>query len=164
MDSKRLINEEFETEDPNTPEIDPEEPEIEEESESILISVKKLLGINNMDDFDQDIIIHINSSISILRQLGIGPAKGFMITGKGETYRDYLGEDSQELSMVKQYLYCKVRKIFDPPTSGSVMSALDEQIKELEFRLNFQVDPRETFGIESASDFASTRFPEIDNE
>lgn len=117
----------------------------EKNSESILGSVKKLLGINNMDDFDQDIIIHINSSISILRQLGIGPVKGFMITGEEETYQDYLGEDSKEIPMVKQYFYCRVRKIFDPPTSGSVMSAIDEQIKELEFRLNFQVDPEDPF-------------------
>lgn len=117
----------------------------EQNSESILESVKKLLGINNMDDFDQDVIIHINSSISILRQLGVGPIKGFMITGKDETYQDYLGEDSKEIPMAKQYFYCRVKKIFDPPTSGSVMSALDEQIKELEFRLNFQVDPEDPF-------------------
>lgn len=122
-----------------------ENEEQEKKSKSILKSVKKLLGINDMDDFDQDIIIHINSSISILRQLGIGPIKGFYITGEDETYEDYLGEDSQEVPMVKQYLYCKVRKIFDPPTSGSVMSALEEQIKELEFRLNFQVDPENPF-------------------
>lgn len=132
--------------------------EQEKKSESILESVKKLLGINDMDDFDQDVIIHINSSISILRQLGVGPVKDFYITGEDETYEDYLGEDSQEVSMVKQYLYCRVRKIFDPPTSGSVMSALDEQIKELEFRLNFQADPEDPFE-DSASAFAAN-FPE----
>lgn len=119
--------------------------EEQKNSESILASVKKLLGINDVDDFDQDIITHINSSISILRQLGVGPIKGFMITGEEETYQDYLGEDSKEIPMVKQYFYCRVRKTFDPPTSGSVMSALDEQIKELEFRLNFQVDPEDPF-------------------
>lgn len=118
----------------------------EKESESILGSVKKLLGINNVDDFNQDIIIYINSAISVLRQLGVGPTKSFIITGEDETYTDYLGENSEEISMVKQYFYCKVRKIFDPPTSGSVMSSLDETIKELEWRLNIQVDPVETFG------------------
>lgn len=120
--------------------------------ESILGSIKKLLGINECDDFDQDIIIHINSSISILRQLGVGSSKNFIVTSEKETYTEYLGNDSEEISMVKQYLYCKVRKIFDPPTSGSVMSAIEEQIKELEFRLNIQVDPKETFK-DSVSDF-----------
>lgn len=123
--------------------------EQEIKSESILGSVKKLLGINDIDDFNQDIIIHINSAISILRQLGVGPNKGFFITGEKETYNDYLGDNSEEISMVKQYLYCKVRKIFDPPTSGSVLSALEETIKELEWRLNIQVDPKETFDEES---------------
>lgn len=150
-----LINKEDDLEidnSENQPSEDEEDNKQEKKSESILGSVKKLLGINNMDDFDQDIIIHINSSIFILRQLGIGPAKGFMITGEDETYDDYLGEDSEESSMVKQYLYCRVRKIFDPPTSGSVMSALEEQIKELEFRLNIQVDPIETFQEEEQED------------
>lgn len=124
---------------------DDKKEEEEKTSESILGSVKKLLGINNMDDFDQDIIIHINSAISILRQLGVGSVKGFVITGEDETFQDYLGEESKEIPMVKQYLYCKVRKIFDPPSNGSIMSALDEQIKELEFRLNFQVDPEDPF-------------------
>ena len=130
--------------------------------ESILGSIKKLLGINECDDFDQDIIIHINSSISILKQLGVGPSKSFIVTSEKETYTDYLGNDSEEISMVKQYLYCKVRKIFDPPTSGSVMSAIEEQIKELEFRLNIQVDPKETFK-DSVSDFAKN-FPEREDK
>ena len=42
--------------------------------ESILISIKKLLGITKDDtDFDTDIIIHINSVLAVLSQLGVGP-------------------------------------------------------------------------------------------
>lgn len=126
-------------------ELKDQETEKKKNPESILGSVKKLLGINNVDDFDQDIVVHINSAISVLRQLGVGPNKTFIVTGEDETYTDYLGENSEEISMVKQYFYCKVRKIFDPPTSGSVMSSLEETIKELEWRLNIQVDPVETF-------------------
>ena len=38
--------------------------------ESILISIKKLLGITKDDtDFDTDIIIHINSVLAVLSQL-----------------------------------------------------------------------------------------------
>ena len=38
-------------------------------TDSILLSVKKLIGINEDDDsFDVDIIIHINSAISTLFQ------------------------------------------------------------------------------------------------
>ena len=50
-------------------------------SESILISIKKLLGIDeSYTHFDPDIIIHINSVFSILTQMGVGPANGFSIS------------------------------------------------------------------------------------
>ena len=47
--------------------------------DSILLSIKKLLGIG--DDykyFDEDIIMHINSVFMILNQLGIGPEAGIL--------------------------------------------------------------------------------------
>ena len=48
--------------------------------ESILISIKKLLGIAaEFTEFDADIIMHINSVFMILTQLGVGPSKGFTI-------------------------------------------------------------------------------------
>lgn len=50
-------------------------------TESILVSIKKLLGIaDEYTQFDTDIIIHINSVFSVLQQLGIGPEDGFKIT------------------------------------------------------------------------------------
>ena len=56
-------------------------------SESILISIKKLLGIDeSYTHFDPDIIIHINSVFSILTQMGVGPANGFSISGKDEVW------------------------------------------------------------------------------
>ena len=58
-------------------------------SESILISIKKLLGIDeSYTHFDPDIIIHINSVFSILTQMGVGPANGFSISGKDESGPD----------------------------------------------------------------------------
>ena len=42
--------------------------------ESILTSIKKLLGVaEEYEHFDPDIIMHINSVLMILTQLGIGP-------------------------------------------------------------------------------------------
>jgi hypothetical protein len=108
--------------------------------DSILTSIKKLLGIEEKyTQFDQDIIIHINSALMALNQLGIGPTAGFTITDDTAIWSDVLGE-SINLEAIKSYIYMKVRLIFDPPTSSFVLDAIDNQIKELEWRLIVQVE------------------------
>lgn len=110
--------------------------------QSIFNSIKALLGPDaDYDVFDQDILIFINSALSTLTQLGIGPANGFRITGDTETWSDLLG-DAQDLDSVKQYIFMKVKIAFDPPSSSSVLSAYQESCKELEWRLNVAVDPK----------------------
>lgn len=109
-------------------------------NESILDSIKKLLGPGeDYDHFDQDIIMHINSVFSILYQLGVG-AKAFTITGSNETWSDYL-DDWTNLNDIKTYIYLRVKMLFDPPSSGTVMEALKENLRELEWRINVEVDP-----------------------
>lgn len=112
------------------------------EHESILISIKKLLGIGNDDtSFDTDIMLHINSILSVLCQVGIGPEKGFLITGKDETWKSFLGKDNlTKQSMVVSYVNLRVKLLFDPPTSSFVTEAIKENIKELEWRLNISAD------------------------
>ena len=111
--------------------------------ESILNSVKKILGIApDYDAFDTDIIIHINSVFSTLTQLGIGPDEGFMVEGPEAEWGDFLLDDMR-LNSVKTYVYLKVRVLFDPPTSGFVLTALQEQSKELEWRLNVYREGRD---------------------
>ncbi|QJD49589.1 virion structural protein [Gordonia phage Secretariat] len=105
-------------------------------SESILDSTKKILGIDaEYDAFDMDIIMHINSALSTLNQLGLGPEEGFMIQDSSEEWGDLLEEDMR-LNSIKTYVYLKVRIIFDPPSTSFVLTAMQEQIKELEWRLN----------------------------
>lgn len=109
--------------------------------DSILLSVKKKLGIADEDDgFDTDIIIDINSVFGILTQLGVGPKEGYSISDNSATWSDYL-QDNTLLEMVKTYMYLKVRMIFDTPTSGSMNSAHEQLIAELEWRINVMVDP-----------------------
>lgn len=115
-------------------------------SESILTSVKKLLGIEEeCEEFDLDVAMNINAAIATLRQLGVGPIEGFFISNKNTTYEDYLGEDSKEASMVKMYLFYKTKLGFDPPASSSVMECIKQMIAETEWRLNVQVDGPENF-------------------
>lgn len=108
--------------------------------ESILTSVKKLLGIDDeYTHFDADIIMHINSVFAVLTQLGVGPSEGFSITDQYATWDDFF-QDTPHMEMVKSYMYMKVRLMFDPPTAGSVLSAMERQISELEWRLNFTAE------------------------
>ena len=111
--------------------------------ESILTSIKKLLGIaESYKQFDTDIVIHINSVFAILSQLGLGPDEGFEIEDSTATWSDYIDSDDMKLlSSIKTYIYLKVRSYFDPPTSGTAMDAISQQVKELEWRLNVAVDP-----------------------
>ena len=110
-------------------------------NDSILTTIKKLLGIAEDDtSFDTDVIVHINMAINVLFQLGVGPSTGFSITGATETWSDYIS-DMSKLEMVKTYIYLKVKLVFDPPAQSRVIESYENQIKELDFRLNVQVDP-----------------------
>lgn len=109
--------------------------------DSILISIKKLLGIaEDYEQFDVDIIMHINSVFAILTQLGVGPTEGFYIEDDGPEWSDYL-EDNRLIETVRSYMYMKVRLMFDPPTSSAVMDSMNRMISELEWRINVAVDP-----------------------
>lgn len=104
--------------------------------DSILAVIKKLLGIpEDYTAFDIDVMTHINSAFSTLTQLGIGPATGFMIEDDSAVWADFLDTDMQ-LNPVKTYIALRVRQVFDPPTTSYVVAAFNEQIKELEWRLN----------------------------
>ena len=104
-------------------------------SESILQNVKKLLGLTaDYIAFDQDIIIHINSVLMILRQLGVGPSEGYKITGDSNTWSEFSNDDIF-IESVKTYMYLKVRMFFDPPTNSALITAIQSQISELEWRL-----------------------------
>lgn len=111
-------------------------------TESILTSIKKLVGITEADEsFDADLIIDINAVFVILHQLGIGPG-GFTITGKQETWAEYLPENQQILGLVKSYVHKKVKLMFDTSTmTSSMIEVINRLISEDEWRLNVAVDP-----------------------
>ena len=108
--------------------------------DSILTSVKKMLGLSEeYTHFDLDIILHINTVLNTLNQIGAG-INGFTISDKTSTWQDFMG-DRTDLEFVKSYVYLKVRMIFDPPQSASLMEAVNKSIAELEWRISVTVDP-----------------------
>lgn len=103
--------------------------------DSILTTIKKMLGISEEDEhFDPDLIIHINSILSILSQIGVGPIEGFSIINKDAIWLDFLPENSN-LELVKSYISLRVRLIFDTPTSSSLIDSIKRIIDELEWRI-----------------------------
>lgn len=108
-------------------------------NESILISIKKLLGLAAEDtSFDPDIVMHINTIFFTLNQLGVGPEQPFRIESSFSTWNDF--DDSADIEAVKSYVYLKVRLLFDPPSNSSALNAMTEMAKEYEWRLNVAVD------------------------
>ena len=109
--------------------------------DSILMTIRKLVcGDPYADHFDTDLLVHINACFSILNQLGVGPENGFVVTDETQSWSSYVA-DNRTLNMVKTYVTLKVKKVFDPPLTSSVLEAMDKEISQLEWRLNVAVDP-----------------------
>ena len=102
---------------------------------SILLSTKKPLGLTEeYTVFDQDVLMYINSVFSILAQLGVGPPEGFSIDDETAVWSDF--NTDVRLNTIQSYVYLRVRLLFDPPTTSYLLAAVQEQIKELEWRMN----------------------------
>lgn len=109
--------------------------------DSILNTIKKLLGIDSADDsFDVDILVHINSIIPILSQMGIGPKNGFMVTSSEQVWSDYIDSSVINVEGVKTYIYLKTKLIFDPPTNSTTIEAFNKLLNELEWRMMLAVE------------------------
>ena len=103
--------------------------------ESILTSIKKLLGMTaDYTCFDKDLIIHINTVFAILTQLGVGPETGFSISDDSAIQNDFM-EDSPRLEVAKNYMYLKVKLLFDPPTIATVAESTKRLCDEMEWRV-----------------------------
>ena len=109
--------------------------------DSILDTIKKMLGIDPEDiSFDTDIKVHINTTMLSISQMGIGPPNGFIVTSKDNVWNDFLGSSAMNLEGVKSYIYLKIKLIFDPPQSSTVIEAFNKSISELEFRMMLAVE------------------------
>lgn len=113
--------------------------------DKILESIKDLLGINSEDEaFDNDVLVNINAVFSTLYQLGVGSEAHYVVLTGDETW-DEVFEQKDLIDFIKLYTYMKVRVIFDPPTNSSILQALTEQMKEVEYRILLQADPSNYF-------------------
>lgn len=111
---------------------------------SILASIKHLLGPGAADThFDPDIIMHINTALASLTEFGVGPEDGYVIAGANETWKQFLGDamkSKKAFSMIRSYVYLRVKKLFDPPQSSVLMNAIDKELDMLEWRITVWAD------------------------
>lgn len=108
---------------------------------SILLSIKKAIGASpDYTPFDVGIIMHINSQLANLYQIGLNAAKSVVVDGPDQLWTDLIPAGDSRLQFVKTYVYAKVKMIFDPPTSTAQMQALKDAAAESEFRISVAVD------------------------
>lgn len=104
-------------------------------SDNILASVKKICNILEDDtSFDQELILFINSALMVIMQEWHGMDHAFKLEDGTETWDDLLGEDT-DYEGVKELIGLKVKLMFDPPSNSAVIQAMNDQIKDLEWRL-----------------------------
>ena len=109
--------------------------------ESILDTIKQLLGIPIVDDScDTDVKVDINAAIFTLSQIVVGPANGSIVASNTQMWNDYIGSSLINLEGVKNYIYLKTKLVFDPPTNSTTIQAINDNLKELEWRMQLAVE------------------------
>lgn len=114
-------------------------------TDSIVVTIKKMLGLDDgYTPFDADVIVHINTAIMTLTQMGVGPKEGYEVLDYDQTWTDFLGGDMVKmLGAVKTYIYLQVKMVFDPPNNSFVMDAYKQQCEQLLFRLNVNAESQQ---------------------
>lgn len=105
---------------------------------TILATIRHGLGGEMVANvFDADLILHINSILAVLKQLGVEVA----VTSITEdtTWTEALPTIS-DIEDAKTYMLLKVRMIFDPPTSSIATESFNRVIDEYEWRVHIESD------------------------
>lgn len=108
--------------------------------DSILTGTKKILGLAEANEaFDWDIIVFINGALSTAEQAGAGLIPGFSIQSKDDMWAS-LGLTPQNLALLKNYVFLKVKYLFDPPATSYTQEAMAKQIEEMETRMQINTN------------------------
>ncbi len=106
-------------------------------TDSILLTIKQMVGlVEENTHFDETLIVAINSVFTTLSQLG---STDFSITGTTEKWSDY-SNNTELTNMIKSYMKLKVQLLFDPPANSVLVSCMERQIEQYEWRINVLID------------------------
>ena len=108
--------------------------------ESILESIKQMLGIYPEDKaFDLELTSHINNAISDLIHVGENTDWEYRIYDASNKWSEFVSSESA-VAQAKQYVYCKVRLIFDPPSNSFVVDSISKSKDEAQWRFYEMLD------------------------
>ena len=103
---------------------------------SILGDIKSSLGVSvDIDEYDRDIILHLNSTLSKLFQIAGGPSGTVPQVLDDTTEWDKVIDAGNETAMIRSYIYLSIRLLFDPPTTSFAINSMREQQQEFEWRI-----------------------------
>ena len=109
----------------------------------VLETIKTMVGPSiDYGAFDVDLIVHINSTLMYLAQMGV-VEDGTKINS-ATTWSEITTDE--KLEGIKSYLYFKARIMFDPPANATILNAYQEEIKQLEWRMFITCDERDGSG------------------
>lgn len=92
-------------------------------------------GIGNHDEsFDAELTMHINGALMVMTQLGVGPSEGFSITSDAEKWSDFF-QGRTDLGLVQNCVFLRTKLVFDPPTNSFLITSIERQIKEYDWRI-----------------------------
>lgn len=104
---------------------------------SILVDVRGALGLSTTtSDFDSELLMHINASIGVLNQNGVG--REVLITDETTTWEDLQdparSENNAHFKMAPLFVMLNTKLLFDPPPPSSVQyyqSSIDQLLWRL---------------------------------
>lgn len=101
---------------------------------SILDTVRKLIGSGCLDHyFDEDICIAINSVLMEANSMGL-VNEDFAISDSSKKWSDILLRPDQiNLRALISWTALRVRLLFDPPTSGTLLNSMKDEVQRLEW-------------------------------
>lgn len=90
---------------------------------SILEDIREGIGLNRESpDFDADLLMHINSSIGILNQNGVG--NNVSVNDTHMTWEEFYNPSQEEgnkyFQMIPLFIILRTKLIFDPPPPSTV--------------------------------------------
>lgn len=107
--------------------------------ENILSSIKTMLNVEqSITAFDSELLMFINAAIAELIQGGVGPQAGLKVTS--DTNWAAFSDSTNVVGHAKQYVYCKVRLIWDPPTNSFIVNSFQKQADESYWRAYLEAD------------------------
>ena len=112
-------------------------------TKSILQEVREGVGLaSDVQDFDPDLLIHINAGIVRLNQAGVG--KLLVVKNEDQTWGELMDETQVEgnksFPLIPQYITLSTKVIFDPPPPSSI-EPYHNLVSELLWRLKLAYEP-----------------------